>query len=196
MIVIGLTGSIGMGKSTTAKMFVESGVPVHDSDEAVHRIYASEASSLIETAFPGMVKNGVVDRTELSSYVLNNDEALQKLKDIVHPLVLTDANIFLKRCRAAGVPIALLDIPLLFETDGCSRVDQVVVVTAPANVQRERVLARIGMTKQKFEALLAKQIPDAEKRKIADYIVDTDQGLESARAAVQAIVTDLAMRKP
>ncbi|MCA0275182.1 MAG: dephospho-CoA kinase [Proteobacteria bacterium] len=196
MIVLGLTGSIGMGKSTTAKMFVEAGVPVHDSDEAVHRLYAGEAAPLIEAAFPGTVKDDVVDRTELSRHVLGDAAALKRLEGIVHPLVRADASAFLERSRAAGSAIAVLDIPLLFETAGRARVDKVVVVTAPADIQRERVLARPGMTEAKFEAILAKQVPDAEKRKLADYIVDTGQGLEPARAAVRAIIADLTVGKP
>jgi len=196
MIVLGLTGSIGMGKSTTAKMFVEAGVPVHDSDEAVHRLYAGEAAPLIEAAFPGTVKDDVVDRTELSRHVLGDAAALKRLEGIVHPLVRADASAFLERSRAAGSAIAVLDIPLLFETAGRARVDKVVVVTAPADIQRERVLARPGMTEAKFEAILAKQVPDGEKRKLADYIVDTGQGLEPARAAVRAIIADLTVGKP
>ncbi|WAX95999.1 dephospho-CoA kinase [Aminobacter sp. NyZ550] len=196
MIVLGLTGSIGMGKSTTAKMFADAGVPVHDSDEAVHRLYAGEAAPLIEAAFPGTVTGGVVDRAELSRQVLGDAVALKKLEGIIHPLVRTDANAFLERNRAAGAPLAVLDIPLLFETNGRGRVDKVVVVTAPADVQRKRVLARPGMTEQKFEAILAKQIPDAEKRKLADFIVDTGNGLEPARAAVQAIIAELMVGKP
>ncbi|MEO5323154.1 dephospho-CoA kinase [Mesorhizobium sp. CC13] len=196
MIVLGLTGSIGMGKSTTARMFAEAGVPVHDSDEAVHRLYAGEAAPLIDAAFPGTVMDGVVDRAELSRHVLGNAAALKKVEAIVHPLVRADANAFLERCRAAGAAIAVLDIPLLFETGGRGRVDKVVVVTAPADVQRERVLARPGMTAEKFEAILAKQVPDAEKRKLADYVVDTSRGLDAARAAVQAIIDDLTVGKP
>ncbi len=196
MIVLGLTGSIGMGKSTTAKMFTDAGVPVHDSDEAVHRLYAGEAAPLIETAFPGTVTDGVVDRTELSRHVLGDASALKKLEGIIHPLVRADANAFLERSRAAGAAIAVLDIPLLFETNGRGRVDKVVVVTAPADVQRQRVLARPGMTEQKFEAILGKQVPDVEKRKLADYIVDTGHGLEPARAAVEAIIADLTVGKP
>lgn len=196
MIVLGLTGSIGMGKSTTARMFAEAGVPVHDSDEAVHRLYAGEAAPLIEAAFPGTVKDGVVDRTELARHVLGDAVALKKLEGIVHPLVRADADAFLERSRAAGAPIAVLDIPLLFETNGRGRVDKVVVVTASPEMQRQRVLARNGMTEQKFEAILAKQVSDAEKRKRADYIVDTGQGLEPARAAVEAIIADLTVGKP
>ncbi|WP_269933174.1 dephospho-CoA kinase [Aminobacter sp. HY435] len=196
MIVLGLTGSIGMGKSTTAKMLVEAGVPVHDSDEAVHRLYAGEAAPLIEAAFPGTVKDGVVDRAELSRHVLGDAAALKRLEGIIHPLVRADAHAFLERNRAAGVPVVALDIPLLFETGGRGRVDKVVVVTAPAEMQRERVLARPGMSVGKFEAILAKQVPDAEKRKLADYIVDTGHGLEHARDQVQAIVDDLTVGKP
>lgn len=196
MIVLGLTGSIGMGKSTTARMFAEAGVPVHDSDEAVHRLYAGDAAPLIEAAFSGTVKDGTVDRTELARHVLGDAAALKKLEGIIHPLVRADANAFLERRRAAGALIAVLDIPLLFETNGRGRVDKVVVVTASPEIQRERVLARPGMTEQKFEAILAKQVPDAEKRARADYIVDTGQGLEPARAAVQAIIADLTVGKP
>lgn len=196
MIVLGLTGSIGMGKSTTAKMFVEAGVPVHDSDEAVHRLYAGEAAALIEDAFPGSVKGGVVDRTELSRRVLGDAAALKRLEGIIHPLVRADAHAFLERNRAAGVPVVALDIPLLFETAGRGRVDKVVVVTAPAGMQRERVLARPGMSVEKFEAILAKQVPDAEKRKLADYVVDTGHGLAHAREQVQSIVDDLTVGKP
>lgn len=196
MIVLGLTGSIGMGKSTTAKMFSDAGVPVHDSDEAVHRLYAGAAAPLIEAAFPGTVKDGVVDRTALSRHVLGDAAALKKLEAIIHPLVRSDANAFLDRSRAAGAPIAVLDIPLLFETNGRGRVDKVVVVTASPEVQRERVLARPGMTEQKFEAILGKQVPDAEKRKLADYIVDTGNGLDAARQSVLAIIGDLTVGKP
>lgn len=196
MIVLGLTGSIGMGKSTTARMFAEAGVPVHDSDEAVHRLYAGAAAPLIEAAFPGTVKDGVVDRTELARHVLGDAAALKKVEAIVHPLVRADADAFLERSRATGAPIAMLDIPLLFETNGRSRVDKVVVVTASPEVQRERVLARPGMTVQKFEAILGKQVPDAEKRRLADYVVDTGHGLDAARRAVHAIIADLTVGKP
>ena len=191
MIVVGLTGSIGMGKSTTAKMFVEAGVPVHDSDEAVHRLYRGKAAPLVEAVFPGTTRDGVIDRTRLAAYVLNDADALKRLEAIVHPLVRADADAFLARHRALGADIAVLDIPLLFETGGRDRVDKAVVVTAPAEVQRERVLARPGMTVEKFEAILANQVPDARKRELANYIVDTSQGMESARQAVAAIIADL-----
>lgn len=195
MIVLGLTGSIGMGKSTTAKMFVEAGVPVHDSDEAVHRLYAGKAAPLIEAAFPGTVTDGIVDRKRLSEIVLKDRDVLKRLEAIIHPLVRADANDFLDRNREAGASFAALDIPLLFETGGRDRVDYVVVVTAPAEVQRQRVLARPGMTVEKFEAILAKQVPDAEKRKLADYIVDTSEGLDSARRQVAAVIADITGEK-
>ncbi len=191
MIILGLTGSIGMGKSTTAKMFREAGVPVHDSDEAVHRLYSGVGAPLIEARFPGSVVDGVVDREKLSRAVLGQPEALRDLEKIIHPLVRADADAFLDSSRAAGAPFAVLDIPLLFETQGEGRVDKIVVVSAPADVQRERVLARPGMTTEKFEAILARQVPDAEKRRRADFIVDTGQGLEVARDAVRAIIADL-----
>lgn len=191
MIVLGLTGSIGMGKSTTARLFAEAGVPVHDSDEAVHRLYAGEAAPLVEAIFPGTVVDGVVDRTRLAQRVLGDPAAIRKLEGLIHPLVRADAEAFLDRQRRAGAPLAVLDIPLLFETGGRGRVDKVVVVTAPADVQRERVLARPGMTEEKFSAILAKQVPDAEKRKLADFIIDTGSGIEPAQAAVLQIIGQL-----
>ncbi|TGQ51523.1 dephospho-CoA kinase [Mesorhizobium sp. M1C.F.Ca.ET.193.01.1.1] len=195
MIVLGLTGSIGMGKSTTAKMFAEAGVPVHDSDETVHRLYSGKAAPLVEAAFPGTTRSGVVDRARLAEKVLGDPAALKKLEAIIHPLVRADADTFLGRHRAAGAPIAVLDIPLLFETGGRGRVDKVVVVTAPADIQRARVQARPGMNEAKFEAILAKQVPDAEKRRQADFIVDTGEGFEAARAAVDAIIAELSGEK-
>lgn len=192
MIVLGLTGSIGMGKSTTARMFAEAGIPVHDSDEAVHRLYSGIAAPLVEAAFPGTVVDGVVDRAELGRRVIGDREAIARLEKIIHPLVRADADAFLERHRAAGAAIAVLDIPLLFETNGRGRVDKVVVVTAPAEVQRERVLARPGMTVEKFEAILAKQVPDAEKRRQADFVIDTSEGLDSARRQVDAVIHSLA----
>jgi len=192
MIVLGLTGSIGMGKSATAKMFAEAGVPVHDSDETVHRLYAGTAAPLVEAAFPGATQSGVVDRVKLAAKVLGDPAALKKLEAIIHPLVRADADAFLAGHRAAGAPLAVLDIPLLFETGGRKRVDKVVVVTAPADIQRARVLARPGMSEAKFETILAKQVPDAEKRRQADFVIDTGQGFEAARKAVEAIVAELA----
>jgi dephospho-CoA kinase len=191
MIVLGLTGSIGMGKSATARMFAEAGVPVHDSDETVHRLYSGKAVPLVEAAFPGTAVSGSVDRTELARRVLGNDAALKALEAIVHPLVRADADAFLAKNRAAGAPLAVLDIPLLFETGGRDRVDKVVVVTAPVETQQARVLARPGMTGEKLASILAKQVPDAEKRRCADFIIDTGQGLEAARAAVDAIIVEL-----
>ncbi len=191
MIILGLTGSIGMGKSTTAKMFAEAGVPVHDSDETVHRLYAGKAVPLVEAAFPGTTASGSVDRNLLAGRVLGDAAALKKLESIIHPLVRAEADAFLNRTAAAGAPIAVLDIPLLFETGGRDRVDKVVVVTAPAEIQRERVLARPGMTEEKLASILAKQVPDADKRKLADFVIDTGNGLDAARAAVKAIITEL-----
>lgn len=188
MIVLGLTGSIGMGKSTTAQIFRDQGVPVHDSDAAVHQLYQGAAAGLIEAAFPGTVRDGTVDRTELGKCVIGDTAALKKLEAIIHPLVRADADAFLARNRAAGSPLVVLDIPLLFETGGEGRVDRIVVVTAPEEVQRQRVLARAGMSVDKFEAILAKQMPDAEKRRRADFIIDTGHGMEAARQAVAAIV--------
>jgi dephospho-CoA kinase len=191
MIIIGLTGSIGMGKSTTAKMFADEGVAVHDSDEAVHRLYAGPAAPLVEAAFPGVTVDGRIDRTLLGQRVIGNNEAIRTLEKIIHPLVRADAAAFIARQRDAGSKIAVLDIPLLFETGGRERVDKVVVVTAPPDVQRNRVLARPGMSAEKFEAILARQVPDAEKRRLADYVVDTGAGMDAARAAVRRIVADL-----
>ena len=192
MIVLGLTGSIGMGKSTTARMFLDEGVPVHDSDEAVHRLYSGIAAPLIEARFPGTVVDGTVDRERLGKAVLGNPEALRDLERIVHPLVRADSESFLARHRAAGAPLVVLDIPLLFETGGRDRVDRIVVVTAPAEVQRERVLARPGMTEEKFAAILARQVPDAEKRAAADHVIDTGAGMDAARQAVRRLVAELA----
>ena len=189
--MLGLTGSIGMGKSTTAKLFGEAGVPVHDSDEAVHRLYSGAAAPFVEAAFPGTVKQGVVDRTELAKRVVGNPQAIAKLEKLVHPLVRADADAFLERHREAGAPLAVLDIPLLLETGGTDRVDRIVVVTAPADVQRERVLSRPGMTPEKLDAILARQMPDAEKRERADFIIDTGAGLAAARAGVHAIIREL-----
>ncbi|MER8864664.1 dephospho-CoA kinase [Mesorhizobium sp. M0751] len=195
MIVLGLTGSIGMGKSTTAKMFAEAGVPVHDSDEAVHRLYAGKAAPLVEAAFPGTTRSGAVDRTKLAERVLGDGAALKRLEAIIHPLVRADADAFLAENRAAGAPLAVLDIPLLFETGGRNRVDKVVVVTAPPEIQQARVLARPGMNEEKLASILARQVPDAEKRRRADFVIDTGQGFDAARAAVKAIIAELVVDK-
>jgi dephospho-CoA kinase len=188
MLVLGLTGSVGMGKSTTAGFFVEAGVPVHDADAAVHRLYAGEAVPLIEAAFPGTTSGGVVDRTLLARRVLGDPAALKRLEAIVHPLVQASERRFLADAEAHGDKVVVLDIPLLFETAGEQRVDAVVVVSAPAEVQRKRVMERPGMTAEKFDAILAQQMPDAEKRRRADFVVDTSQGFEAARAQVGAVL--------
>src|SRR5262249_34565457 len=158
-----------------------AGVPVHDSDEAVHRLYGGAAAPLVEAAFPGTVIDGVVDRAELSKRVVGNAEAIARLEKIIHPLVRADAEQFVVRHRAAGAALIVLDIPLLFETNGTGRVDKIAVVSAPPEVQRERVLSRPGMTAEKFEAILARQTPDAEKRRRADFVIDTGSGVEAAR---------------
>ena len=191
MIVLGLTGSIGMGKSTTAKMFAEAGVPVHDADAAVHRLYAGIAAPAIEHAFPGTVRDGMVDRTLLANRVLGDREALARLEKIVHPLVRADAEAFVAAHRAKDTPLVLLDIPLLYETGGGDRVDKVLVVTAAPDIQRARVLSRPGVDAAKFEAILARQVPDSEKRRRADYVIDTGLGLDHARAEVRRIIADL-----
>jgi dephospho-CoA kinase len=192
MIILGLTGSIGMGKSTTARLFAEEGVPVHDADAAVHALYEGEAVPLVEAAFPGTTQDGKVDRARLGRAVVGNADALKRLEAIVHPMVARVRDAFLAQTRNAGAPVVVLDIPLLFETGGEKLVDAVVVVSAAPDIQRQRVMERAGMTAEKFEALLAKQIPDAEKRRRADYIVDSGHGIESARTQVREILTKLA----
>jgi dephospho-CoA kinase len=196
MIILGLTGSIGMGKSTTAKLFAEEGVPVHDADAAVHALYEGEAVPLVEAAFPGTTRDGAVDRALLAKAVVGHPEALKKLEAIVHPMVERDRDIFLREARAAGATVVVLDIPLLFEIGGADLVDAVVVVTAEPDVQRQRVMDRPGMTTEKFETLLAKQIPDAEKRARADYIVDSGHGIEAARLQVREILAKVAKMPP
>lgn len=193
MIVLGLTGSIGMGKSTTAAMFAAQGVPVYDSDAAVHALYASGGAAVapVEAAFPGVVVDGAIDRAALSARVVGDPEALQKLEAIVHPLVGAHRIGFFEQARASGADIVVLDIPLLYETGGEKAVDKVVVVSAPAQVQRERVLARPGMTPEKLDAILARQTPDAEKRARADVVIDTGQGLAAAERQVRDLVTRL-----
>lgn len=191
MIVIGLTGSLGMGKSATALMFAEVGVPVHDADATVHRLYEGDAVEPIQAVFPGVTSDGRVDREKLSLRVLNDAAALRRLEAIVHPLVRREEERFLAEAEARGARCALLDIPLLFETGADQRVDVVVVVSAPFEEQRRRVLRRPGMTAERFESLLVKQLPDAEKRRRADFVVDTSQGFDSARAQVRAILQNL-----
>ena len=191
MFVIGLTGSIAMGKSTTARLFAEAGVPVHDADAAVHRLYEGEAVAAIEAAFPGTTRDGKVDRVALGQRVLGDAPALRRLESIVHPLVRAAGNRFLKEAEAAGAKVVVLDIPLLFETGGESRVDAVVVVSAPPEMQRARALER-GVSPERLDALLAQQMPDDEKRRRADFVVDSSQGIEHARAQVHAILAAVA----
>ncbi|MGE0037272.1 MAG: dephospho-CoA kinase [Xanthobacteraceae bacterium] len=192
MFILGLTGSVGMGKSTTLGFFAEEGVPVYDADREVHRLYEGDAVPAIEAAFPGTTADGKVDRTRLAARVLGDDAALRRLEAIVHPMVHDIERRRLEDAEAAGHKVAVLDIPLLFETGAEQRVDAVVVVTAPAEVQRARVMERPGMTEEKFAAILAKQMPDAEKRRRADFIVDSSQGLDAARAQVRAILESVA----
>ena len=190
MIILGLTGSIAMGKSETARMFREAGVPVFDADEAVHALYSESGDAVkpISEHFPEAIINGAVDRTELGQIVLNNQEYLKVLESIVHPLVQNQRSNFLQSSERQGQPIVVLDIPLLFETHGESQVDKIVVVSAPAELQRSRALARPGMTEEKLESILAKQMPDSEKRKRADFIVDSSRGLDYARQQVEDII--------
>lgn len=192
MLIIGLTGSIGMGKSTTARMFADWGVPVHDADAAVHALYAGEAAPLIEAAFAGTVVAGVVDRAALGRAVLGDPEKVKRLEAIVHPLVRRREAEAIESAAASGHRAILLDIPLLFETGADTRCDCVVVVTAPPEVQRARVMARPGMTEERFAAILARQMPDAEKRRRADFLVDSSLGMESACAQVCDIMRALA----
>jgi dephospho-CoA kinase len=191
MRIIGLTGSIGMGKSTTLQMFADAGVPVYDADAAVHAVYAGEAAPAVEAAFPGTTSGGKVDRQKLSQRVLGDPAALKKLEQIVHPMLAAHRQKFLDDATKAGAPVVLMDVPLLFETGGEKRMDAVIVVSAPAGVQRERVLARENMTIDKLEAILARQMPDAEKRKRADFVVDTSRGLEPVRAEVKDILAQV-----
>ena len=191
MLVLGLTGSIGMGKSTTSAMFQAEGVPVYDSDAAVHALYAAGGAAVapVEAAFPGVVVNGAIDRAKLSAQVVGDSQALAKLEAIVHPLVGAHRIGFFEKAKAEGHQIVVLDIPLLFETGGEKKVDKVVVVSAPSDIQHARVLARPEMTPEKLEAILARQIPDAEKRARADFVIDTSQGLDSARKQVRDLLT-------
>ena len=192
MFVLGLTGSIGMGKSATAKMFAEEGVPVHDSDAIVHALYEGEATPLIEAAFPGTTFGGKVDRNELGRRVIGDAAAIARLERIVHPLVAAARDRFLAEAERNGAAVALLDIPLLYETKGEARCDAVVVVSAPADMQRQRALERPGMTEQKLETIIAKQLPDAEKRRRADFVVDTSKGFDHARTQVRDILKAVA----
>jgi dephospho-CoA kinase len=192
MFVLGLTGSLGMGKSATAKMFAEEGVPVHDADAAVHGLYEGAAAPLIEAAFPGTTAAGKVDRDKLAQRVLGDSAALEELEAIVHPLVRRAEQAFLDEAARKGAGVAVLDIPLLFETGGNGRCDAVVVVSAPPEIQRARAFERPGMTEQKLGAILAKQMPDADKRARADFVVDTSRGFNAARTQVRDILARIA----
>jgi dephospho-CoA kinase len=191
MFILGLTGSIAMGKTTTARLFAEEGVPVHDADAAVHQLYESDAAPAIEAAFPGTTRGGKVDRAALGQRVAGDAQALRFLESIVHPLVGEVRDRFLADAKASGATVVVLDIPLLYETGGENRVDAVVVVSAPAEVQRARMRER-GVPPERLEALLSRQMPDAEKRRRADFVVDTGHGIEAARAQVRAILAAVA----
>jgi dephospho-CoA kinase len=192
MLILGLTGSIGMGKSTTAKLFEEAGVPVYDADAAVHRIYQGEAAPAIEAAFPGTTVHGKVDRAKLSAKVVHDPAAIKQLEQIVHPMLAASRQTFLDNAERSGAPVVVMDIPLLFETGGEKRVDAVIVVTTSPENQRERIMARGTMTKEALDAILARQMPDAEKRKRADFVVDTSHGLDPVRAQIRDILKQVA----
>jgi dephospho-CoA kinase len=195
--LVGLTGSIGMGKSETARMFARLGIPVYDSDAAVHRLYEPDGAAVAEIAkgFPDSVQAGRVDRAELNKYLARDKTAFKKLEAIVHPLVARDQRLFLDEVAKKGAELVVLDIPLLFETGGHERMDAVVVVSAPHPVQRERVLARPGMTQDRLDHILLRQMPDAEKRAKAHFVVETDKGLDHAFEQVKRIVADLHQRR-
>src|SRR3954454_24983498 len=188
MLILGLTGSIGMGKSTTAKLFAEAGIPVYDADAAVHKIYEDEAAPAIEAAFPGTTIDGKGDRARLSAQGGHDPAAMKQLEQIVHPMLGASRKKFFEDAEAAGAPGVVVDIPLLFETGGEKRVDAVVVVTTSPEAQRERVLARGTMDEAKLDSILARQMPDAEKRKRADFVVDTSHGLDPVRAQIKDIL--------
>ena len=192
MLVLGLTGSIGMGKSATAAMFREEGIPVHDSDAVVHALYKGAAAPLIEAAFPGTVREGVVDRGLLGARVLGDPAALARLEAIVHPLVAETRHAFLTDAAKKGARLVVLDIPLLFETGLDREVDAVVLVSAPETVQKERVGQRPGMTPERLAVILGRQMPDAEKRARAQFIIDTGRGFDAARQQVRGILRTLA----
>lgn len=196
MITIGLTGSIGMGKSTTAAMFAEAGVPVYDADAEVAALYARGGAAVepLEAAFPGVVREGAVDREALRQRVLGDPEAIRKLNGVVHPLLGASREAFFRRAAESGADMVVLDIPLLFETGGEARTDAVVVVSAPAHAQRERVLARPGWTAERLDAILAQQLPDSEKRQRAHFVIDTGRGLEAAREQVRDVIATLRAR--
>lgn len=192
MLLLGLTGSIGMGKSTTAGLFREAGVPVYDADATVHKVYEGEAVPAIEAAFPGTTTDGKVDRQKLSAQVVHDPAAMKRLEGIVHPMLRAHQQAFLDAAERSGAAVAVLDVPLLYETGGESRVDAVVVVTTSPELQRQRILERPLMTEEKLDAILARQMPDAEKRKRADFVVDTSHGLEPVRAQIRDILARVA----
>src|ERR1700753_550198 len=196
MIILGLTGSIGMGKATTAKLFAEAGVPVYDADATVHKVYEGEAPPAIEAAFPGTTVDGKVDRTRLSPRVVHDAAAMKRLEQIVHPMLRAYHQKFLDDAEQSGAPVAVVDVPLLYETGGEKRVDAVVVVTTSPEIQRKRILARDNMTAEKLDAILARQLPDAEKRRRADFVVDTSDGLDPVRARIRDILTEAAKISP
>ena len=192
MLVLGLTGSIGMGKSTTAKLFEEAGVPVYDADASVHKLYEGEAVPFIEAAFPGTTAGGKGDRARLSERVVHDPAAMKKLEQIVHPMLSAGRQKFFADAERSGVPVVVVDVPLLFETGGEKRVDAVVVVTTSPELQRERVLARGTMDAAKLDSIIARQMPDAEKRRRADFVVDTSHGLDPVRAQIGDILAVVA----
>ena len=196
MIILGLTGSIAMGKSTTAKLFAEAGVPVYDADATVHRLYEGEAAPAIEAAFPGTTVDGKVDRARLSARVVNDPAAIKRLEGIVHPMLGASRQKFLRDAEQSGAPVVVVDVPLLFETGGEKRVDAVVVVTTSPEIQRERVLTRANMTAEMLATVLARQLPDAEKRKRADFVVDTSHGLDPVRARIRDILNEAVKMAP
>ena len=191
MTIIGLTGSIGMGKTTTAHMFEALGCPVFDSDAAVHNLYkpGGRAVPLLKAVFPDVIKDGAVDRARLGAHMRKDPLNLQVLESFIHPMIAEDRHAFMKKAQENNQPIVVFDVPLLFETGGDKDVDIVVVVTAPAEVQKKRVLSRPGMSEDLFESLLKRQMPDADKRRRADYLIYTDKGLDFAREQVQKILT-------
>ncbi len=196
MIILGLTGSIGMGKSTTAKLFAEAGVPVYDADATVHMLYEGEAVPAIEAAFPGTTAAGKVDRNKLSARVVHDPAAMRRLEQIVHPMLGASRQKFLRDAEQSGAPVAVVDVPLLFETGGEKRVDAVVVVTTTPEIQRQRILERPNMTDAKLDAILARQMPDAEKRQRANFVVDTSHGLDPVRARIRDILDEAARMTP
>jgi dephospho-CoA kinase len=195
MLVIGLTGSIGMGKTTAAALFAARGVPVFDADAEVHRLYAGEGVAAIEAVFPGAIREGRVDRSLLAKEIAASPEKLRALEAIVHPMVARAEIAFLREAEASGADFAVLEIPLLFETDAHARVDVSVVVSAPEHVQRTRVLKREGMSEEKLAHLVKRQLPDAEKRARADFVVDSGASLDNMRDQVDTILDSLRGRE-